>query len=162
MIESIEYTLQVPIEVADGGPGGSGEMVTVNSVTLVHPPQAQMTSVLKVQSLFQRSLASHGDGKELTAEEIEEQKKQQEENKGKTARELFNPNDVMKIFAASKLPGEPLVDANGLVVSMLLAGGCTINGRPISAGAFKKIKAYDSGQIFGEFVANFLLDFLSD
>lgn len=160
MVEEYEYQLKKEITIADGGAGGSGGLVPVNTILLIAPAARNSKAATGLQRLVQQSLSSKASDKEVTPEEKKKAEEENEKNKDKPIRERFPANDVINILAASDLSGNTLEDAKGLLFSLLSNGCAKLNDKDAKIGDLEKLSLYDMQNILGEYVSNFLLNFL--
>lgn len=160
MVDEFEYQLKKPIEISDGGAGGSGGMITVNSITLIAPSARNSKAATGLQRMVNQSLSASRTDKEPTAEDKKKAEEEAQKNKDKPIRERFPAKDVINILAASNLAGNTLEDANGFLFSLLSNGCAKMNDKPAKQGDLDKLGLYDLQNILGEYVANFLSSFL--
>ena len=155
MVEEYEYQLKKEIMIAE-----NGSMVPVGSVLLVAPSAKNSRAATGLQRLVQQSLSAKASDKEPTEEEKKKAQAQSDADKDKPIRERFPARDVINVIAASDLSGNTLEDAKNLLFSLLTNGCAKMNDRDARQGDLDKLSLYDVQNILGEYVANFLSNFL--
>lgn len=160
MVETYEYTLTREIEIADGGSGGSGQLIPVDTIILIAPSAKNSRSATALQRLVNRSLSGKSSDKQMSDEEQKKAKEENEKNKDKPIRERFPARDVINILASSDLPENTLEEAKCLLFSLLSDGCAEMNGKPVKKGDLEKMSFHDTQVILGEFFSNFLSNFL--
>lgn len=155
MVEEYEYQLKREIMIAD-----NGGMVPVGSVLLIAPSAKNSRAATGLQRLVQQSLSAKASDKEPTEEEKKKAQAQSDADRDKPIRERFPARDVVNVIAASDLSGNTLEDAKNLLFSLLTNGCAKMNDRDARQGDLDKLSLYDVQNILGEYVANFLSNFL--